>query len=373
MAAVGECDALTVEDFEKKLAQLVVRAPVAVAMQRGPELVYELANPAYRGLLGGRELIGRKVRDVLPEDASLIGILEQVYARGEPFAAKEFPFRIDPTGQGRWELGYFNVLCEPTRDGVLTFGVEVTEHVVARQRVERLVEDLEQAVRVRDDFLSIASHELRTPLTPLQLQAHLLRRAFARGALAPAEALGRLAMIDRSVERLTVLVDTLLDVSRLAAGRVDLSRAEVDLAELAREVVARMRHAVEVSGSAVTVLASDPVAGRWDRTRLAQIVTNLLSNALKYGAGAPVEVRVERIGPTARLRVRDQGIGIAAEHHQRIFERFERAVPARSYSGFGVGLWVVKLLVEALGGTVAVDSAPGAGATFTVELPLQVA
>jgi signal transduction histidine kinase len=358
----------------KRYAALFMRAPMAIAVQRGPELVYELANPVYTDFLGGRQVIGKKLREVLPDYASLVGILEQVLENQQAFEGKEFPFRIDPRGDGSWEQGYFNMLCEPLGDGVITFGVDVTEHVLARGRVEGLVTELSQAVRARDDFLSIASHELKTPLTPIQLQVQILRKQLERAQQATIEVAHvepRLQAIERNIDRLTQLINTLLDISRITAARLDLALADVDLGEVVRDVVARAGDAITASRSEVTLEGSGPVVGHWDRLRLDQIVTNLISNAIKYGAGKPITVRVERAGGQARLIVRDQGIGIAPADQKRIFERFERAVSTRSYGGFGLGLWIVHQLVAALGGTIQVESAPGAGATFTVELPVQ--
>ena len=144
----------------------------------------------------------------------------------------------------------------------------------------------------------------------------------------------------------------------------------MDLAALTRDTVGRMSEALARAGSEVKLLADATVPGKWDRVRLEQVVGNLLSNAAKYGRGQPVEVRVEQgLDGRARLVVKDHGIGIAPEDQARIFERFERAVSVRHYGGFGIGLWIVREIVQALGGTIEVESALGKGATFTVTLP----
>jgi signal transduction histidine kinase len=176
--------------------------------------------------------------------------------------------------------------------------------------------------------------------------------------------------IRRQLRRLQRLVDELLDVSRLADGRMTLTLDEVELGELAREVAARFADELEAAGCALRVRAATRVIGLWDRMRLDQVVTNLLTNAMKYGRGQPIEVVVDGDDERARLLVRDRGIGIAAEDQARIFERFERAVSERNFGGFGLGLWIVARIVKQLGGTVSVQSALGAGATFNVELPL---
>jgi len=356
-----------------------MQAPLAIAFQRGPSHVWELANDAYRQLLGGRELVGKARKEVLPDVASLAGILDRVYETGLPYVGTEFPLKVDRRGDDTWEGAWFNFVCQPTRDadgavdGVMTFAVEVTDHVRARQQVEALASELKQAVHARDEFLSIASHELKTPLTPILLQAQLLRRAAVAHpeGIPSAQVASRAELISRSIDRVADLVNTLLDVSRITADRLDLTLAEVNLAALARDVVERHRDAREASGSTLTVHAGEAAVGTWDRLRLDQIVTNLVSNAIKYGRGQPIGVYVERLPDAAVLRVVDEGIGIAPADQARIFERFERAVSVRHYGGFGLGLWIVRQLVEALGGTIRVQSELGVGSTFEVRLPIE--
>jgi signal transduction histidine kinase len=249
--------------------------------------------------------------------------------------------------------------AEPIRDEA----GQVVGAVSAFVDVTRLAE----ALRVRDAFLSIASHELKTPLTALKLSAQSLRRAAVAQGGAPARAADQ---VDQQVSRLVTLVDTLLDVSQLNERRLRLDPAEVDLAALVREVAGRLTGDAAAGGPAVVVEAAAPVVGRWDRVRLEQVAANLISNALKYGAGKPVVARVEAGAGLAHLAVIDGGIGIPAAEQGRIFERFERAEAARGYGGFGLGLWISRALVEAHGGAISVESAPGAGSTFRVRLPL---
>ncbi len=236
----------------------------------------------------------------------------------------------------------------------------------------RLYEEARAAVRTRDDFLSVASHELKTPLTPLQLRLQALRRETEadEGESVPRARVARLVEgAEQQMRRLATLVDALLDVSRLATGQVLLHPRDVDLAEVAREVVGGLAPRGARMGCRVEVEAEVPVMGRWDRMRVEQVVTNLLSNALKYGRGRPVHVRVEGGPEWAVLEVRDEGIGIAAEHRSRIFGKFERAVSGRHYGGLGLGLYITHQLVEAMGGHIGVESQLGRGSTFRVELP----
>ncbi|WP_437675264.1 PAS domain S-box protein [Sorangium sp. So ce131] len=249
-----------------------------------------------------------------------------------------------------------------------------TERLRLEQERERLLRSLQEAVRVRDEFLSIASHELKTPLTALLLQVESLRRAIRLGrAPEGAAQLGpKLATIHRSVFRLSALVNELLDVSRISARGLPLHAEDFDLVALLRESIERFQE-TPGQGSPIRLLGSPEVLVRWDRSRTEQVITNLLSNAVKYGAGAPIDVHVEADEARVRFAVQDRGIGIAPGDQARIFERFQRAASVMHYGGFGLGLWIVRLIVEQHGGAVRVESAPGRGATFSVELPRVVA
>jgi PAS domain S-box-containing protein len=243
----------------------------------------------------------------------------------------------------------------------------------AAQAIEnaRLYGDAQAAVAARDEFLSIASHELRTPLTALRLALENMRRVSTREAIErlPPQYVERvLVTAERQGQRLEKLVAALLDVSRIHMGRLELDVEEVELGATVQEAMGAIEDEAAQSGSRIEV-RGQPVRGYWDRLRISQVVTNLLSNAVKYGAGKPVEVEFGPREERAWLVVRDQGIGIDPADQPQIFERFERAVSSRNYGGLGLGLYIVKRIVEAHGGTIRVDSTPGAGAAFYVELP----
>jgi signal transduction histidine kinase len=240
----------------------------------------------------------------------------------------------------------------------------------------RLFAEAQAAIERRDEFLLVASHELKTPLTSLTMQAHLLVRLLPRlqrGEVAPERIDAALQLLNRQITRLAHLVNELLDVTRLNAGRLTLGRAPIDLVALTREVVERMRQQLASARCRAELDLEGPVVGHWDACRMEQVLINLLSNAIKYGAGGPVHIVVRDEGDRARLVVRDHGMGIAEADQARIFERFERAVSVRNFGGLGLGLYIVRWIVTSHGGTIRVESKPGTGATFIVELPLHAA
>lgn len=242
-------------------------------------------------------------------------------------------------------------------DTVLLAFTDVTE-------LKRVQAELQQAVHVRDDFLTIASHELNTPLTPLRLQIERLRRVIPLD-----EKQARMVRAaERQVTRVSRLVAQLLDVSRIVHGKLDLRPERVELRELVEETLLTLS---DEQQSRVQLVPGPPVVGAWDPFRLQQVVGNLVSNALKYGGTGPVEVRVEAQGGEAVLAVTDHGRGIAREHQSRIFERYERGDARPTDGGFGLGLWITREVVQASGGRIVLSSEPGRGSTFTVFLPDQ--
>jgi signal transduction histidine kinase len=174
----------------------------------------------------------------------------------------------------------------------------------------------------------------------------------------------------RQLERLTRLVDELLDVARVKGATMELQRTDVELGELARVVLDRFSVHLEREHIRASIDAPRPVRGHWDRSRLEQVVTNLLGNAVKFGQGRPIEIRVRNVELGAELSVRDHGIGVAPEQQQMIFDRFQRGVSSRHYAGLGLGLYITRRIVEAHGGRLELSSALGQGSTFTVQLPV---
>ncbi|MBU8894147.1 GAF domain-containing protein [Corallococcus sp. M34] len=232
----------------------------------------------------------------------------------------------------------------------------------------RLYQRARVAIDSRDEFLSIASHELRTPVTTLHLQLQTIQRmGRARQDL---ELTRRVDVAVKQMHRLDKLIDGLLDVSRITAGKLHFDLEPLDLSELAAEVVEQFQVEAHRAGCELRLHADEPVTGLYDRLRLEQVLANLLSNAFKYARGKPVQVTVRSApGDLALLTVEDQGIGISEADATRIFSRFERAVSPRHYGGLGLGLFITQSIVQAHGGTIHVTSRPGEGSRFTVCLP----
>jgi signal transduction histidine kinase len=318
---------------------------------------------------------GRLVREVIPAFApGLEGLLLRVLDGGEAIVDGEVTG--DPGGGGdprRWQATAYLVSSadgSPLGSGLAI--LDVTERRRAEDDRARLIRELEGSLAAREELLAVAAHEISAPLSALLLNIEGAVHWHERSGWGRREVCDSLVAAERQTRRLSLLVGSLLDVTRIDRGTFEIVRADVDLAALARDIAGRLGEAALQAGCALTVRAEGPVIGRWDRLRLEQVVTNLLTNALKYGRGRPVEVTVERAPEgLARLRVRDEGIGIAPEDRERIFERYERAVRGeRRYAGLGLGLWIARRIVEALGGSIGVESTPGAGSTFTVVVPI---
>jgi signal transduction histidine kinase/integral membrane sensor domain MASE1 len=231
----------------------------------------------------------------------------------------------------------------------------------------QLYREVKAGVAVRDDFLAVAGHELKTPLSALLMQIQSLQRAVQKDPTTPIA--DRLAKAARSGLRMERLTNQLLDVSKIAAGKLRLEPEPLDLGEVLREVTARFADSGISENSRVSIQGEAHVDGYWDRLRIDEVISNILSNAIKYGEGKPVEIDLHAEDGEAVLRVADHGIGIDAAHQTKMFQKFERAVSAREYGGFGLGLWITRQIVEHCGGSIQVESATGQGSVFTVRLP----
>ena len=250
----------------------------------------------------------------------------------------------------------------------------------SRQEQETLLQELrsaqgelQNAVRMRDDFMSMVAHELRTPLNTLFLEAQLRKMQLDRGntAIFDAAYLQKMVARDqRQIQSMVRLIDDMLDVSRIRSNRLSIRPSEVDLPALLQRVVGNLANQAASAGSTITLETGQAITGTWDEFRIEQVVINLLTNALRYGKGKPVTVSAGPAEGGVRITVTDQGMGISAEDQRRIFEQFERAAGNDGTGGLGLGLFITQQLVEAHGGRIGVQSEPGLGSTFTVTLPM---
>ncbi len=334
-------------------------------------------SPSWRAYTGRslQELLGDQGQQAIhPDD------WERSVACWQEALARKEPLRLEQRVRGHdGQYRLFQVRAVPVRaeDGSVREWIGTHTDISAARQAEqeraRLLREAQEAVRVRDEFLTVAAHELRTPLTSLRLHLQLLLRQLDRGNPELAARLSpRCESMERQISRLVGLISMLLDVSRLTTERLILEPQQVDLAQMVLQLADTFAGEFHRAGAELHVRGADePLVGQWDALRLEQIVVNLLSNALRYGLGRPVEVLLGREGSSALLRVRDQGIGISEEDLARIFDKFERAVSDRNYGGLGLGLYITRQIVDAMGGSIEVVSRPGEGSTFTVRLPME--
>lgn len=276
-----------------------------------------------------------------------------------------FPTMV--TKQPRW----WHVVVSPVRDadGGVHQILAVSRDITDRKQLEV---ELRHSIEARDQFLSIASHELRTPMTSIQLQLQMARATFAKSGTLPPDRLARLLDLSmRQLRRLGSLVESMLDVSSIQAGRLAVSRAPADLSQIAATAYERLRDQLEAAACTVTLDLAPELPGNWDADRIEQVVENLLANVIKYADGSDVTLTTRRSADGAQLVVADRGPGVPADKQCAIFERFERVGSRRSIGGLGLGLFIAKQLVEAHGGRIWASDTHGGGATFTLDLPMQ--
>jgi PAS domain S-box-containing protein len=304
---------------------------------------------------------------IYPEDADQV-----IKASAEAIKSKsvyEMEFRVvDQMGKTRWLMSRglaseFSRESEPTRFAGIVY--DITE------RKEREVE-LRDAIKARDQFLSIASHELKTPLTSLQLQIQLKQRELERNfpeSFTKEKLAAGFNQQYSFVHRITHLVDDILDVSRIADGHISMNYSHFDLSSMVKEVIESFEATAESKGVKIILGQANEIDGNWDRYRLEQIVLNLLTNAVRYGNHSDIMVKVLLDGMNARIVVKDEGRGIKEEDQRRVFGRFERAVNENEVSGLGLGLFISKEIAKAHGGNLLLKSEFGHGAEFTLLLP----
>jgi len=235
-------------------------------------------------------------------------------------------------------------------------------------------QELQRAVRMRDDFMSIVSHEVRTPLNGLILETQLRKMHLARNNAAAFSLDKMNAMVERDerqIKSLIRLIEDMLDVSRIRTGKLSIRPSRFDLSQLVSKLLEGFAPQIQAAESTLSYETSGPLEGHWDEFRIEQVISNLLTNAVRYGAKSPIDVRVYRDDDQACIEVRDRGIGISEDNQKRIFLQFERVAAGHSSAGLGLGLFISEQIVTAHGGTITVSSKLGEGSTFSVRLPLQ--
>jgi len=357
--------------------------PDMIFVKDAKELRFVRLNKAAEELLGVKreELLGKNDYDVFPKaEADFFTAKDRDVLAGKMLDIPEEPIQTRSRGQRILHTKKIPIYgTHGKAEYLLGISEDITEKKEAEKNRLLLVAaetariEAEKAVRLRDDFISIASHELKTPLTPLKMQVQLIKRHLVSGVLAghpkSSELITLLESSNEQLNDLTRLVNDVLDVSRIRVGQLVLDINKVELDGLVQNVLNRLHSEIVRSGCSVNFRTDASVEGRWDRIRLEQAITNLMTNALKYGRGAPIDVQLDRQNESVSITVQDYGIGIEKTDQIRIFEQFGRAATIKSFSGLGLGLYITREIVVAHGGTISVESDPGNGAIFKIVLP----
>ncbi|MBV8086122.1 MAG: response regulator [Chloroflexi bacterium] len=366
------------EDERQRMLQLFEEAPAIMCLLSGPEHVFAMANAAYQRVVGDRQIVGKRIREAMPEieGQGYFEMLDQVYREGKPVVGKESLAQLARGPNGEIEDAYFDFIYAPFRgrdgevEGVFVHGFEVTAQVLARRNLEQLAADREAALKARDEFLSIASHELRTPVTGIKGSAQLLMRLVEQNTLDEVRLRRFLENIREQSDRLATLTQDLLDVSRVQSGQLSLARQVADFVQLVRERVSGSE--AQLGAGRIELQAPDaelPLS--LDRVRLGQVIANLLQNAAKYSPpDSKVTVRVVPHGDGVLCEVMDRGIGIPGDEQEKLFQPFGRASNALERPGMGLGLYICRQIVEQHGGRIWVSSdGEQQGTTVSVWLP----
>ncbi|MCB5185874.1 hybrid sensor histidine kinase/response regulator [Methylobacillus gramineus] len=249
------------------------------------------------------------------------------------------------------------------------------EQEVLLKELEKTQVDLQNSVRIRDDFMSMVAHELRTPLNTLFLDVQVRSLQLERGNLAafnPEQLPKMLERDRRQITNMIRLIDDMLDLSRISSGKLSIRPTQTDMTILLERLVTDFQLQAQAAGYKISLEILDAAQGMWDEFRIEQIIANLLTNALRYGHGKPISVTLRRIDDHAQIAVRDQGQGISPEDQARIFLAFERCQGSEGSAGLGLGLYIAQQLAEAHQGQILIESIQGEGSTFTLKLPLSI-
>ena len=295
--------------------------------------------------------------------------------KGYENGAVDFLYKpIDP-GAVRSKVAVFVALDQQrreTRRQMLALERSRQEQETLLRELNQTQQELERSLKMRDEFMSLVAHELRTPLNTLFLETQMRSLQIKRGntaAFAPQQMEAMVQRDERQIKSMIRLIDDMLDVSRMRSGKLSIRPVQVELMSLLERVVSDLSLQAATTGSSLTLRPHDPVTGCWDEFRVEQVIVNLLTNALRYGCGQPVEVSVERNGACVRIDVRDGGKGIAPADLERIFEPFERGARNGEPKGLGLGLYISRQLAISHSGELRVSSSAGEGSVFSLVLP----
>lgn len=364
----------------QRLYEVFMQAPAAIAVLEGPEHTFTVANPLYIELVGGRAVLGRALAEALPEvvGQGFLELLDRVYSSGEPFVAREALVQLDRSGTGTLEDVYVNFVYQPLKRpngetfGIMAHAVDVTSQVRARHEVEdkaeelqRLTRELERSNKELDQFAYVASHDLKAPLRGIANLTQWIEEDL--GDRVTGESKEHMQLLKGRVHRMEALIDGILAYSR--AGRVRERPARIDVGALLAEIIELLSPPPDMQ---VVVDAGMPVLEA-ERVPLQQVFMNLIANAIKYTtrSDARVEIRAEPEGEFYRFAVSDNGPGIAPQYFEKIWQIFQTLAPRDRVEGTGIGLSVVRKIVEARGGRAWVESEPGRGSTFYFTWPNQ--
>lgn len=329
-------------------------------------------RPTAKVLRSGKPIYFARVPATYATDSSSDQMHEKMYKKINLLSNIVVPLKIRNKTAGTIGFGTFSkgrIYTE--RDFLLA--QEIADRVAVSIDNATLYQDATTAIQARDEFLSIASHELKTPLTSMLLQLQTVLHSIKSQSLASFSIERTMTSLESTIsqsKRLSKLVNDLLNISLITTGRLELEREKTDLTKIVKDVSERLKEQAHKSGSEIKVLDGKAVIGHWDRIRMEQVVTNLITNAIKYGDGKPVEVEVANGGKQALLRITDHGLGIPHDLQDKIFDRFQRGEVKSSIKGLGVGLYLVNEIVKAHNGKIALSSKPKEGSTFTIQLPL---
>jgi signal transduction histidine kinase len=371
----------SVEAERARLQTVFAQAPAAIAVLEGPRHVFASANAHYQNLVGNRPLVGREIRDALPEiiPQGLVAVLDEVYRTAKPYIGTELQVMLDTANGGEHREYFFTFIYQPIVDssgastGIFIHAVDVTNQVRARQEAEAAKDVAERANRAKSDFLAAMSHELRTPLNAIGGYTQLIALG-VHGPITEAQEVA-LSRVQRSQQHLLSLINDVLNFAKLEAGRVEYHIEDVDLARIAHAVAPMVEPQLAERELAYVERVEPGLMARADIDRLQQIVLNLLSNAVKFterGGQITLEASHAADDPTrVQIRVTDTGIGIARDKLESIFDPFVQAHRnlTRSTEGTGLGLAISRDLARAMKGELRVESEEGRGSTFTIELP----